>query len=164
MTLVMTGSWKDPPGWSIVAAGVLIVVATGALAGCLDGGEDGSDGSSEVGSGSQGCQIGTVTAQGSSTSRFSCQDVEGEDTLEDTFPCEVPDEGSLDWDADIQTGEVEILVEHADSQKVVEVTLQGSEQSTLSFGDHPAGEWTMTAELSSDFAGSFIISSECPLA
>lgn len=47
----MTGMRTDPPSWSVVAAGVLVIVSTGGLAGCLDGGGDGNGGGG-VGSGS----------------------------------------------------------------------------------------------------------------
>lgn len=125
-------------------------------AGCFNDGGGG-------GSGTEGCQANSdIESGGYSSASISCQDAQGENSLEATFQCADPQQGGANWDADVQAGEVAITVEDADGQAVVEETLQGGEQSFAGFGDGATGEWTLTAELSSGFEGSFSVQAQCP--
>lgn len=121
---------------------------------------DGSGGST---SSSSACQ--TVSDQqmsGQSRGQISCRDQQGEESLQATFQCDVPEEGAANWDADIQAGQADIKIVDADGQAVVDETLENDESKAfVPFEGAAAGEFTMTAELTSDFEGSFNFSGQC---
>lgn len=127
-------------------------------AGCQNG-SDGGDG----GSGGSACQTTSdQEVQGRSIGQISCMDHQGEASPTATFDCPTPDEGSANWDADIQAGQAQIRIEDADGQAIVDETLEGEESNFASLQGGSPGGWTITAELTSDFEGSFNLQGQCP--
>lgn len=127
-------------------------------AGC----ESGGGGSGGPSSGSEACQTSSdVETAGMSFGQIRCTDKQGEDTLEATFQCADPSQGSVNWDADMDAGEVTLTVLDADGQATVEETFSGDDQGGAPLGSGATGEWTVRTELSSDFQGSFYTQAGC---
>lgn len=125
-------------------------------AGCMHEGEDGE-------TEARACQTNSdVQMAGQRAAQVFCEDWEGERSLEAWWRCDVPSRGNVHWDArDMDAGEVRILVQDAEGTTVAEATFGPDDGGSQQLDEGTPGEWTLQAELSSDFAGTFQAGTAC---
>lgn len=135
----------------------------GVGAGCQSqsgSGGSGDDGGS--GDGSQDCQTNSDIQNGPlSMAQIRCTDQQGEGTSEATFQCENPSQGNVQWDPDMDAGNVTVTILDADAKTTVEETFNGTDRGGASLGSGATGEWTMRTERGTDFQGSFYVQATC---
>lgn len=126
-------------------------------AGCMYQGEDGQ-------TEARACQTNDdISVQDRRSAQIFCEDWEGERTLEAWWRCDVPEQGFLNWgSSEMESGQVHLVVQDAGGDTVTEVTFGPEEGGSESFEGGTAGEWTIVAELSADFSGSFQTGASCP--